>query len=83
MNINIQRVWMTAFLKRWGVVTQLSSAQYPQSNGWVEATLKTAKKDIAGQYGMKRKLGQQQNVPCIPSMLKTPCAVTVGQVAEG
>lgn len=42
---------MAAFLKRWGVTTFLSSAQYLQSNGSAKATVKTAKRILQNNMG--------------------------------
>ncbi|XP_063888882.1 uncharacterized protein LOC135115797 [Scylla paramamosain] len=63
---------MTAFLKRWGVATRLSSAQYPQSNGRVEAAVKTAKRMLRDNTGTSGSLDNDKVSLALLQYLNTP-----------
>ena len=63
---------LASFLTRWGVAHKVSSLHYPQSNGKVEATVKSMKKLISSAWtGCSvnwekacRSLLQYRNTPC-------------------
>lgn len=63
---------MTAFLKRWGVATRLSSAQYPQSNGRAEAAVKTAKRMLRDNTGTSGSLDNDKVSLALLQYLNTP-----------
>ncbi|XP_076054512.1 uncharacterized protein LOC143033212 [Oratosquilla oratoria] len=63
---------MTAFLRRWGVTTRLSSAQYPQSNGRAEAAVKTAKRILRDNTGTSGSLDNDKVSLALLQYLNTP-----------
>ncbi|XP_063859165.1 uncharacterized protein LOC135100132 [Scylla paramamosain] len=63
---------MTAFLKRWGVATRLSSTQYPQSNGRAEAAVKTAKRMLRDNTGTSGSLDNDKVSLALLQYLNTP-----------
>nr|XP_027230045.1 uncharacterized protein K02A2.6-like [Penaeus vannamei] len=83
---------MANFLKRWGVATRLSSAQYPQSSGRAEAAVKTAKRILQDNKGaggnldtdkMSFALLQYLNTP-LRGVNKSPAKMTIGkQLRDG
>ncbi|XP_069993208.1 uncharacterized protein [Penaeus vannamei] len=83
---------MANFLKRWGVETRLSSAQYPQSNGCAEAAVKTAKRILQNNVGaggsldtdkMSFALLQYLNTP-LRGVNKSPAQMTISrQLRDG
>ena len=63
---------MSAFLRRWGVTTRLSSAQYPQSNGRAEAAVKTAKRILRDNTGTSGSLDNDKVSLALLQYLNTP-----------
>ena len=63
---------MTAFLRRWGVTTRISSAHYPQSNGRAEAAVKTAKRILRDNTGPSGSLDNDKVSLALLQYLNTP-----------
>ncbi|XP_045101466.1 uncharacterized protein LOC123498426 [Portunus trituberculatus] len=71
---NLASEEMSEFLKKWGVIARLSSAQYPQSNGRAEAAVKTAKRIIRANTGSGGSLDTDKTSSLCCSTL-TPAAI--------
>lgn len=51
---------MAAFFRIWGVMTSLSSAQYPQPNGQAQVVMKTAKRILRNTTGTSSSVFYKQ-----------------------
>ncbi|XP_045127589.1 uncharacterized protein LOC123514057 [Portunus trituberculatus] len=69
---NLASEEMSEFLKKWGVIARLSSAQYPQSNGRAEAAVKTAKRIIRANTGNGSSLDTDKTSLAVLQYLNTP-----------
>ncbi|XP_063888612.1 uncharacterized protein K02A2.6-like [Scylla paramamosain] len=69
---NLASEEMSEFLKNWGVIARLSSAQYPQSNGRAEAAVKTAKRIIRANTGSGGSLDTDKTSLAVLQYLNTP-----------
>ena len=63
---------MKAFLNRWGVTVRLSSAYFPQSNGRVEAAVKSAKRVLRNNIGVDGSLDNDKASLALLQYLNTP-----------
>ena len=62
----------TQFLWDWAVKHRLSSAAYPQSNGWAELAVKSAKRIISGNTGAQGSLDNDRVARAILQYRNTP-----------
>ena len=62
----------TQFLRDWAVKHRLSSAAYPQSNGWAELTVKSAKRIISGNTEAQGSLDNDRAARAILQYRNTP-----------
>ena len=62
----------TQFLRDWAVKHRLSSAAYPQSNGWAELAVKSAKRIISGNTGAQGSLDNDHAARTILQYRNTP-----------
>ena len=78
---------LAKFLTTWGVSHMCSSPHYPQSNGKVEATVKSMKKLISGAWmghnvnwnKLSRSLLQYRNTPCRMDGQHKSCSDTLSK----
>ena len=62
----------TQFLRDWAVIPRLSSATNPQSNGWAEPAVKSAKRIISGNTGAQGSLDNDCAARAILQYRNTP-----------